>query len=269
MRVFEFVPEGEINCSVKAWIHDQNQSIYVEQRVLPAIIICPGGGYERVVDREAEPVANAYYAAGYNTYILTYSAGEDAKDFVPLKQLAATIAQIRANEETWYTDKNKIAVCGFSAGGHLAASLGTLFNEDKFLKAFGRDEHIRPDAMILGYPVITSDKYAHVWSIQNVSGAEKGSEEYTWFGLDKHVDEQTPPTFMWHTAEDKSVPVENSLKMAGALSKFKIPFEYHVFPDGRHGLSVCTVEIGRQHAYNARWVEWSICWLNKVFQFEL
>ena len=269
MRTFEFVPEGTSGCSVKAWIHDQNGSESVKQRIHPAIIICPGGGYNHVSDREAEPVAKAYFAAGYNTYILTYTVGEGAKNFVPLSQLAATMVEVRKNADAWFTAKDKIAVCGFSAGGHLAASLGTLFNEDQFLQVYGKADDIRPDAMVLGYPVITSDEFAHVGSIERVSGAEKGSEEYNWFSLDKHVDAQTPPAFLWHTAEDKVVPVENSIKMITALSAVKVPFEYHVVPKGGHGMSVCTNEVGTANPYNARWVEWSVTWLNTLFEFEL
>lgn len=268
MRIFEFVPEDTAGCSVKAWIHDQNGSKSVKQRIHPAVIICPGGGYMHVSDREAEPVAKKYFASGYNTYILTYSVGDGAKNFAPLSQLAAAMAYVRKNADAWFTEKNKIAVCGFSAGGHLAASLGTLFNEERFLAVFGRNEEIRPDAMVLGYPVITADEFAHRGSIESVSGAKMGDEEYAWFGLDQHVDTQTPPTFLWHTAEDKSVPVENSLKMCMALSAAKVPFEYHVLPKGGHGMSVCTEEVGTADAYNARWVEWSIAWLNKLFQFQ-
>lgn len=269
MRIFEFIPEGMADCSVKAWIHDQNGSTEVAQRMHPAVIICPGGAYMMVSHREAEPVALPYFAAGYNTFILTYSTGDNANNFTPLKQLASTIADVRANAEAWHTNKDQIAVCGFSAGGHLAASSGTLFNEEKFLKAFGREAHIRPDAMILSYPVITADEFAHQTSIAKVSGAEVGTEEYAWFGLDKRVDAQTPPTYLWHTAEDAAVPVENSLKFAMALSAAKVPFEYHVFPAGAHGMSVCTKEVATESAYNGRWVEWSIKWLNNLFGFEL
>ena len=269
MRTFEFVPEGTTGCSVKAWIHDQNNSEELIQRIHPAIIICPGGGYSFVSDREGEPVAKAYFAAGYNTYILTYAVGDVAKNFVPLYQLASTIAEIRKHSDDWFTAKDKIAVCGFSAGGHLAASLGTLFNEEKFLQVYGKTEDIRPNAMILGYPVITADEFAHVGSIEKVSGAEKNSEEYAWFGLNEHVDDKTPPTFIWHTAEDTVVPVENSIKMIMALSEAKVPFEYHVLPKGCHGMSVCTREVGTWSPYNARWVEWSITWLNTLFEFEL
>ena len=167
-------------------------------------------------------------------------------------------------------DSEKIAVCGFSAGGHLAASLGTLYKEEAFLKVFGRAENIRPDAMILGYPVITGDEFTHVESIENVSGAKAGSAEYSWFGLDQHVDWQTPPAFLWHTAADQAVPVENSLRLSRALAMANVPFELHIFPEGVHGMSVCTEEVGEStelSRYNGRWVEWSIQWLNRTFSF--
>lgn len=271
MKCFEFMPEGIEDCKVRAAIHASDEVSPMAQRIRPAVIICPGGGYEKVAEIEAEPVAKPYFAAGYHTFILKYSIGEKAKDFYPLCQLAATIVHVRKHAKEWFVDENKIAVCGFSAGGHLACSLGTLFNEEKILNTFGREEHIRPDAMILSYPVITADEFAHTGSISNVSGAELGSEEYRWFGLDKHVDKETPPTFLWHTAPDQTVPVENSLKMAAALSENKISFEMHIFPEGPHGMSVCTEEIGngKVSEYNARWMGWSIQWLNKQFDFKV
>lgn len=264
MKVLEFTPVGAADCNVVAWFHKNDQ-----KRKHPAMIICPGGGYGFVSEREAKPVAEPYFAAGYNTFILYYSVKDQAKDFYPLCQLAATIAHVRRYAKQWCVDEEKIAVCGFSAGGHLAASLGTLFNEDEFQKVFRRGDSIRPNAMVLCYPVITSDEFAHTASICNVSGSDEGSEKYKWFGLDRHVDEQTPPTFLWHTAEDKIVPVENSLKMAAALSKAKIPFELHIFPYGQHGMSVCTEEVGTSSEYNGRWVQFSITWLRKIFDLEL
>lgn len=264
MKELDFAPEGYDGCSVKAYIHYQNGSEEIKQRSYPAVIICPGGAYAGVSEREAEPVAIPFFAAGYNTYILKYSVGTLARGFRPLCQLAATISEIRKHAADWYTIPDRIAVCGFSAGGHLAASLGVLFNEPEFLKIYKASENIRPDALILSYPVITADEFAHVMSIENVSGATEGSEQYQWFGLEQHVDENTPPTFLWHTAEDSGVPVENSLKMAEALSAAKVPFELHVFPKGEHGMSVCTEEVESACEYNARWVEWCIKWLQNL-----
>ncbi len=263
MKILSFTPDGMENCTVTAWLHEQD----VSQRSCPGIIICPGGGYEHVSVRESEPVAAPYYHAGYNTFILRYSIGQDARDFQPLKQLASTIAHIRSHCDALSTIPEQIAVSGFSAGGHLAASLGTLYNEPRFLNAFGRADRIRPDAMILSYPVITADEFAHVGSIQNVSGEKEGSEGYRWFDLTTHVDSDTPPTFLWHTAEDAAVPVENSLKMMLSLSKHKVPFEGHIFPTGRHGLCVCTEEVSAYDPYNGRWVDMSIQWLNRLFSF--
>lgn len=268
MKDFQFVPEGVENCSVQAWLHNGEESGEMKARQKPAMVICPGGGYGMVSAREAEPVAMPFYSAGYNVFVLTYSILEQAKDFKPLCQLAATVAHIRKYSEQWLIDPNKVAVCGFSAGGHLAGSLGTLFNEPRFMEAFGRQEDVRPNAMVLGYPVITSDEYAHQGSIRYVSGEEPGSEGYKWFGLDKHVDEDTPPVFLWHTSSDRAVPVENSIKMAAALSKSKVPFEMHIFPEGNHGMSVCSEEVGSFDPYNARWVQWSIQWLNRLFSYD-
>ncbi len=177
-----------------------------------------------VSDCEGEPVAKEYFSAGYHVFVLTYSVGERAKNFEPLCQLAATMAHVRKHADEWRIAKDKIAVCGFSAGGHLAGSLGTLYNEEKFLKVWNRNEDIRPNAMVLSYPVIT--------------------------------------------ANDACVPVENSLSMAKALSTEKVPFELHIMPEGPHGMSTCTKEVGSDDAYVGRWVEWSVAWLAKVFGFE-
>ena len=266
MNVFNFIPEGIQDCTVTAWLHSNNEGNELQHFLNPTIIICPGGGYGHVSKREAEPIAAPYYAAGYNVFILTYSVGEEAKGFKPLLQLASTISHIRKHAQEWFIDKDKIAVCGFSAGGHLAGSLGTLYNEEKFQGVFNRNDDIRPNAMILIYPVITADEYAHQGSIENVSGCAVGTAGYKWFGLDKHVDSTTPPTFLFHTAEDTCVPVENSLFFMAALSRENIEFESHILPKGAHGGSAFTKEVGTENPYNARWIGWSIEWLRKVFE---
>ena len=269
MKLFIFQPEGVENCEVTAYLQTSGFSKEMKERLIPAVVICPGGGYGMVSDREAAPVAKEYFAAGYHVFVLNYSTKEHAKNFEPLCQLAATVAHIRKYADDWLVDKDKVAVCGFSAGGHLACSLGTLYNEETFLKVWNRSENIRPDAMILCYPVILADKYAHQGSIKNVSGAEVGSEEYEWFSLEKHVDATTPPTFLWHTATDTTVPVQNSLCMANALVNENVPVELHVFPEGYHGMSVCTLEVGSQEVpYVGRWMNWSIEWLEKIFEFK-
>ena len=265
MQTLKFVPENAPDCWVTAWLHTDAEG---NKEKRPCIVICPGGAYGGVSDREGTPVAQAYFDAGYQAFVLQYSVLEKAKDFIPLIQLACTVAHIRKYADDWGIAADQVAVSGFSAGGHLAGSLATMFNESKFLERYPGDAHIRPDAVVLSYPVILADEFAHENSIRRVSGAEPGEAAYQWFGLNARVDAQTPPMFLWHTAQDKTVPVENSLKMAAALSAAKVPFELHVFPEGPHGMSICTEAVGSKSDYNARWVEWSIRWLNKIFKIE-
>lgn len=267
MRIFDFVPNGQSDCNVTAWIHTEGESAEMEARKIPAIVICPGGGFGCVSDREADPISQLYFASGYNTFVLRYALGEKAKNFLPLCQLAATVAHIRDNAEQWSIDPDKIAVWGASAGGHLAGSLGTLYNTPEFQSVFERHRDVRPNAMLLIYPVLTADRYTPYPTIRRVSGEEVGHPKYEWFGLNNHVDEHTPPTFLFHTADDEVVPVRNSIKFAEALSEFHIPYELHILPHGPHGMSACTQAVGSLDDYVARWTRWSVEWLNNVFQF--
>jgi acetyl esterase/lipase len=135
-----------------------------------------------------------------------------------------------------------VFVCGFSAGGHLAASAGILWNSpvlDEIAAGAPRDI-VRPTGMILSYPVISSGEWGHKGSFLRLCGKEEPTEEeLNAFSLEKHVTADTSPAFIWHTTADKTVPVQNSLMLAGALATESIPFELHVFPNGRHGLALC------------------------------
>ena len=195
MKLFDFQPEGAANCSVSAYLQTETKGTASVPR--PAVVICPGGGYDHLSVREGEPVVREYFTAGYQMFLLHYSVEEGAKNLQPLMQLAAAVAHIRRNAKEWNVDREKVAVCGFSAGGHLAASLGTLYDDAAFLERWKRTDAIRPDAMLLCYPVITADEFAHVRSLKKVSGAEVGSAEYSYFGLDRHVDCDThlPPFY--------------------------------------------------------------------------
>lgn len=239
-----FLREDEQSVKLTSYIHDDSLGVIAEKR--PAIIVCPGGAYSFLCDcREGEPVALRYFAEGYNAFVLDYSVGAAAKFPRPVVEASKAIVYVRRNAERFNIDKNRVYIIGFSAGGHLAASIGTFWAED-WAKA---DEDMeygenRPTATVSSYPVITSEGlYMHKETFSNVTGeAEPTVEQFEKYSVEKHVSEKTAPAFIWHTAKDTSVPVENSLIYAAELSRAGVPFELHVYPKGDHGLALATKE---------------------------
>lgn len=214
-------------------------------RTRPAVVICPGGGYGATSDREAEAVALRFVAMGIQAAVLRYSVAPAARFPVALAQLATAVALVRKNCEKWHVDPDNLSVLGFSAGGHLAASLGVFWNRALLLDELPAlsAEDIRPSKLVLCYPVISAGACRHAGSFQNLLGQRAG--EAKWMeqvSLEKQVSADTPPTFLWHTAPDDAVPSENSLLFALALAARHIPYELHVYPKGGHGLSLCDEE---------------------------
>ena len=247
---------------------------YIETYILSgnrkrgAVLICPGGGYGHTSEREAEPIAMQFTAKGYHAFVLYYRVAPNRHP-KPLLDVSRAMCIIRENAEKWNIESNKIALCGFSAGGHLAASLGVHFDKPWLERegiVIGKN---RPDAMILAYPVITMKEFAHIGSRNNLLGENPDEKLINEMSLETQVSEKTPPTFIWHTAEDGSVPVENSLLFASALQKNKIPFELHIYPYGPHGLSLANHETdnGRIGIYPhvAGWIDLCIEWLDGIF----
>ncbi|MBE6122027.1 MAG: alpha/beta hydrolase [Erysipelotrichaceae bacterium] len=230
-------------------------------RIRPALVICPGGAYQWRSPREKDPVAFEFLSMGYQVFILEYSTEEKAKNFRPLKELAETVRTIRKNHEEWHIDPEKIAVLGFSAGGHLAASLGAFWNDPEL--NLGADS--RPDALILCYPVISTKEFAHEESVKWVTGDDPLLKEK--LHLPDHISSDFPPTFMWHGGQDTSVPVENSMMLAAALKRCRVPFEYHLFETGVHGISTCTQEVETPEEYCRQWVSLCKMWINRRFKY--
>lgn len=234
------------------------------ERVRPAVLICPGGGYQFLSPREAEAIALQFAAAGFHAFILYYTVKPEFYK-QPLLELSTAVSLIRSKAAEWRIDDDKIAVCGFSAGGHLAASLGVHWN-----KLEDSPEN-KPNALILSYPVISSGEFKHPGSILHLLGPEPTEEKLKEMSLETQVSTSTPPTFLWHTVADPVVPVENSLMFASALQEQKIPFEMHIYPNGPHGLSLATHETddGRgTDAHVATWMGLCIQWLKSLFQFD-
>ncbi len=227
----------------------------VRQR--PLVLVVPGGGYNHVSPREGDPVALQFAAAGYHTAVLTYTVGAGARNYMPMRQLAEAIGLVRQHAAEWNILPDKIAVCGFSAGGHLALA-------GAVLEVPGLEHQPRPDAVLLGYPVVTAGEYAHRGSFVQLTGTEETAAHRA-FTLEDKITPQTPPVFIWHTMEDETVPVENTLLLLAALHKAGVPCEAHLFEKGCHGTSICTPEVDADSVHRHHWVGLAIEWLDDTF----
>ena len=221
------------------YIQDSYPEVDIASR--PLVLICPGGAYAYTSPREGEAFAMQFLAMGCHAAILKYSCAPAVYP-TALTELAAAMKLIRENAAEWHVDR--IIVLGCSAGGHLAASLGVFWQESFLAEAVGlsgtEGEMLRPDGLILCYPVITSGEFAHRGSMDNLLGADRCHDE-KWLekmSLEKHVTEKTPKTFLWHTYTDGAVPVENSLLFIAALRRAGVNAEFHMYPVGGHGLGL-------------------------------
>lgn len=208
------------------------------QRKNNTILILPGGGYGMTSAREHDPIAFQFLAAGYTVFALKYSVKPNVFPRAMFEAFSA-IKMIRKYADEWLVDENRIAVCGFSAGGHLTACTGAFWNEDFVKKALSVTEEHKPNALVLCYPVITATQYAHMGSFKNLLGKDVlTDDEVKYFSIENRVSESFPASFVWHTAEDNAVPVMNSLLLGEELAKNKIKFELHIYPKGAHGLAL-------------------------------
>jgi acetyl esterase/lipase len=202
-----------------------------------AVVVCPGGGYVYCSRAEGEPVAMAYAARGLHAFVLRYSCGPDAAGFAPLAEVSWAIGHIREHAQEWGIDPNKIAVCGFSAGGHLAGTSGLYYQDATHVEGDEADQFsARPDAMLLCYPVIAAtEEFSHKGSANNLLGVDAPLEARQKMDLHKAVTEDTPPAFIWHTVTDQVVPVKNALAFGNAMIANNRLCEMHIFPQGPHG----------------------------------
>lgn len=233
---FPFLGENSCDPTLEIYLPQNMTEMGRQNQKRPSILICPGGGYAGVSQREGEPIGLHFLPEGYNVFILTYSVCPNRFP-TQLREVAAAMELIHRNAEVWSCDPGQVAIMGFSAGGHLAAHYSTCYNCPEVREVFPSSFPV--SASILCYPVITADpKYAHMGSIINLSGHDPiTAEDIAKFSCEKQVTDHTPPAFLWHTAADNGVPVMNSLLYAGALADRDIPFELHVYPFGCHGLA--------------------------------
>lgn len=234
----------------------------------PCLLVCPGGGYRGVSQREGEPIALHFLPYGYNVFVLWYSVSPNRFP-TQLREVAAAMELIYENAEAWHCDIEKIAIMGFSAGGHLAAHYSNAYHWPEVREMFPESKPV--NASLLCYPVITADpKHAHLGSFRNLLGKEElTQEEQLRFSCNKMVTGQTPPTFLWHTRRDQMVPVMNTLLYGQALAENDIPFAVHIYPEGVHGLatvdSVTNDEISPAATLAKDWLEAARKWLSFTF----
>ena len=209
-----------------------------------AVLILPGGGYERIAPAEGEPVALAFAAAGVQAFVLSYSV-LPARWPQPFLEGAAALAWLRAHAAGYGVRPDRVAVCGFSAGGHLAGCLSCLWGHPLLGERLGlAPGQARPDAAVLCYPVVHAERYL------DILGPEVPRP-------DRLIPAEHPPAFLWATLGDATVPVDNTLDYARALRAKGVPFELHLFQDGPHAMGLADRESARDEAhYNAHAAAW-------------
>ena len=257
MQMIHIPIPGHPEATLEGYILDCDISLGQDYN-RPAIVVCPGGGYAYCCPREAEPVALRYAAQGFHAFILRYSVGWDAANFSPLTEVSWVIGHLRENAERWHIDPEKIAVCGFSAGGHLALASG-LLGENK------------PNAMILGYPAVNIPNYPGVnFMLQLLTGRKEVTDaDAAYFSLENHITKTSPPVFLAATAEDM-LTAYGALPVAQAYSKLGLGYELHIFQHGPHGYALAdmTSADGSSRQLNAAFAHWhdlSVRWLLRIF----
>lgn len=236
----------------------------------PVILMCPGGGYEMTSDREAEPMAMQFLAMGYHVAVLRYSVCP-VRYPVALLQVAESVLYLKEHADEYHIDPEKIVVQGCSAGGHLAANYGIAWNSPFLTKLMGMEndpERLCVAGLLLCYPVITSGEKAHEESFRNLLG-EQYEEKKEELSLENQVTPDTPPTFLWHTATDETVPVENSLYFFQACLQQGVSAELHIYPVGGHGLSLANEETCRANGIGVQkecqsWIGLAQTWLEEI-----
>lgn len=224
-----------------------------------AIVVAPGGGYGMLaVVHEGRQFAYWYNALGITTFVLEYRLGPRYHHPIELGDAQRAIRTVRARAEEFGVAPDRIGIMGFSAGGHLVSTVGTHFDAGDPQAADPIDRvSCRPDFLILGYPVISFDPaVTHAGSVRNLLGEKPDPKLIEELSNERHVTRRTPPTFLFHTANDSAVPVENSLRFFGALRAAGVPAEMHIFEDGPHGvgMGLTDPELGQWTGLLAAWM---------------
>ena len=295
-----YLYENRKDVSLTAYILDDSNEIR-NGLSRGAVLILPGGAYLLCSDREAEPVAMSFAAMGYHAFVLRYSVygkgnslPESSKPLAamehcvfpnPLYDVARAMEHISKRANEWLVDTEKIAICGFSAGGHNAAMYSVYWNKPLLTDLFGKGadtSFLRPAASILCYPLtdftllkdapITDENIRDAAHVAYFGTENPTDKQILQASPSKLVDKSTPPTFLWTTADDTVTRVNQTLAMANSLAANSIPFEMHIFESGLHGLSLANhITAGNKEGYEnadaAKWIRLCEAWLRKRVKF--
>jgi acetyl esterase/lipase len=207
----------------------------------PAALILPGSGYMQCSPREAEALAIRFNAEGFHAFVLWYSC-DPRRHPLPVLDCARAFTLIREHSDEWALDGEKIVLMGFSAGGHLALSTLLFASRDFAVSPGITPRYTKAQALVLCYPVITTGEFAHRGSFNCLLGEDPNPALLDLLSLENQIRGDLPPVFLWHTYSDEAVPVENSFLLAGALRRAGVSLEMHIFPEGKHGLSLAIDE---------------------------
>ena len=263
-----YLKENDPNVWLDAYVADP-----VTPFVRKAILVIPGGGYSGICsNREGEPIALAFLPYGYNAFVLHYSVGTNAKYPDQLVDASLAMNRIRENAQEYNIDPEQIFAVGFSAGGHLAGSLGIFWHRqeiyDKAEIPFGCN---KPRGVMLIYPVVSGiEDYSHHSSQNHLWQSEQPTDiQLLHTSLEKHIDENTVPMFIMHTSNDQVVDVRNSLMLGAALKEAGHTFEMHIYPDSPHGCALGNAITSNakpkyENAAIAKWVEQAVYWADQL-----
>jgi acetyl esterase/lipase len=209
-----------------------------------AVIVCPGGGYQHLaMDHEGVQIAKWLNSLGISAFVLQYRLGPKYHHPAMINDAQRAIRTVRSRATSLHIQPDRIGIWGFSAGGHLASTAATHFDAGNPNAADPIDRAgSRPDFAILAYPVISLGEFAHVGSRTNLLGKEADPKLVEELSSDQRVTAQTPPTFLFHTTADATVPVENSVRFYLALRKAGVPAEMHIFQNGPHGVGLAPTD---------------------------
>lgn len=282
--IIEVIPiqEGVSSAALTAYVQEVPLGIQVKLN-RPAIIICPGGGYVGFNEKEMEPIALRFLSAGFQAFVLSYSIGLGIGRFpAPFIDAAKSVMIIRENAKQWGIDPNRICLCGFSTGGHVAATFAATWHEQYLAQALSVDNKwFQPNGLVLGYPLLDIDQFQIKNKERNpkmyalleaMFGSVYGTfypsqENMREWGYKNRITSHMVPTFLWTTLEDDLIDLQESIDFIKELKENQISFEYHVFEKGAHGLSLGdqivantqgkTDSIGNTN----RWMELALNWI--------